>query len=341
MNFKSDNYWGVHPSILEALVAANTGAAGAYGNDTYSEAMRVRLSELFEHDVTCFLVGTGTVCNSLCLTAICPPYGTIYATDESHINTDECLAPSLFTGGSKLVTASKTPSKLDLDALRRHLADARDNIPHQSPPFAISVTQSTELGLVYSLDELRAIGAFAKEAGLKLHLDGARFGNAVAALGCSPAETTWKIGVDIMSFGVTKGGGLMGEVVVIFNQELAHNFEYIHKRAGQLLSKTRFFAAQVIAYLKDDLWLKLARNANAMAQKLNEGIVSLSKCRILYPVQANEIFVAMDAAVAGKLREKGFEFYDWPGDAYRLVTSWATTDEMVGAFIAALKEATQ
>jgi threonine aldolase len=303
--------------------------------------MRVRLSEVFEREVTCFLVGTGTVCNSLCLSAICPPYGTIYATTESHINNDECNAPYLFTGGSKLLTVSKTPSKLDLAFIRQHCASARGSKPHQSAPYAISVTQSTDLGLIYSREELKEIGDFAKEANLRLHLDGARFGNALVALGCTPAETTWKVGVDIMSFGVTKGGGLMGEVVVIFNEDLVKDFAYLHKRAGQLISKTRYFAAQVIAYLKDDLWLKLARNANEMAKKLVTGLEAIPNVRVLYQVQANEIFLEMPKPAADKLLEQGFEFYGWEGGSYRLVTSWATTEEMVNNFIASLQRAMQ
>jgi threonine aldolase len=338
MNFKSDNYWGVHPSILDAIVAANTGSAGSYGHDTYSEQLQSRMSQIFEKDVSVFLVGTGTVCNSLALAAICPSYGMILCSREAHINTDECNAPSLFTGGSKIAAASSIPSKIDIDFVRTRIAKANGFVPHENPPHAISITQSTELGLVYTLEEMKAIGDLAKQGGLRVHLDGARFANALVALQCTPAEMTWKVGVDILSFGVTKNGGLMGEVVVIFDPVIAKNFEYLHKRAGQLLSKTRFFAAQVLAYLKDDLWLTMARTANEMAKKLADGIKEIPNLKLALPVEANELFVEMPSSLAKALWEQGFEFYEWNDGQYRFVTSWATTEEMVDKFLTAMKE---
>jgi threonine aldolase len=339
MNFKSDNYWGVHPSILDAIVAANTGSAGSYGHDTYSEALRVRLSQIFEREVSVFLVGTGTVSNSLALAALCPSYASIFCSKEAHINTDECNAPALFTSGSKIVAASSSPSKIDLEFVRAAIAHSANKVPHTNPPRAISITQSTELGRVYSIEEMKAISEVAKQAGLRIHLDGARFANALVFLGCTPAEMTWKVGVDIVSFGVTKNGGLMGEAIVIFDPMLAKDFEFLHKRAGQLLSKTRFFAAQIIAYLKDDLWLNMAKNANSMAKRLAAGIAEIPNLKITVPVEANEIFVQMPSEIASKLWEQGFEFYSWDDGVYRLVTSWATTEEMVTNFLAALKEA--
>lgn len=342
MNFKSDNYYGVHPSILQAIVDANPGSAGSYGHDTYSEEMTRRLAEVFEHDVVCFLTCTGTVCNSLCLSAICPPYGTIYCTKEAHICNDECNAPAFFCCGAKMVECNASPSKLDIDAVKRDMEWSYGNPPHSTKPSCITITQSTELGLVYTLDELKRIGEFAHANGLHLHLDGARFANALESLKCTPAEMTWKVGVDVMSFGATKNGGLMGEVVIFFNKELAKNFEYIHKRAGQLMSKTRFFAAQIIAYLKDDLWRKLARHSNDMAKQLEAVLSKVEGVEVTLPVEANELFVRMPKTVAEEMWALGAEFYEWDTkeSVYRLVTSWATTPEMIDNFVAALKKAT-
>ena len=341
MNFKSDNYFGVHPSILQAICDANSDSAGSYGHDKYSAEMERRLAEVFEHDVKCFLTSTGTACNSLCLSAICPPYGTIYCTKEAHICNDECNAPAFFGCGSKMVECNASPSKLDIGAIKRDMDWAFGNPPHSTKPSCITITQSTELGLVYTLDELKKIGDFAHANGLRVHMDGARFANALESLKCTPAEMTWKVGVDVMSFGATKNGGLMGEVVIFFNQDLAKDFEYLHKRAGQLLSKTRFFAAQIVAYLKDDLWRKLAQHSNGMAKKLEAELAKVDGVDVVYPVDANELFVRMPRSVAEGLWAHGAEFYEWDmtESVYRLVTSWATTSEMIDNFVAALKKA--
>lgn len=334
MNFKSDNYYGVHPDILQGIIDANGGDAGSYGHDTYSEQMEEKLSEVFEHKVKCFLTSTGTVCNSLCLSAICPPYGIIFCTKEAHIMNDECTAPSFFTGGAKTITCNASPSKISIEQMEKELNRANGNPPHGCKPACITITQTTELGLVYTLDELKAIGDFAKKHNLNLHLDGARFANALDALGCTPAEMTWKVGVDVMSFGATKNGGLMGEVVIFFNEELAKNFEFLHKRAGQLLSKTRFFSAQILAYLKDGLWMKLARHSNQMAKLLEAKLKPLTAVKITAPVEANEVFVTMSRKMAEALWEQGVQFYEWEGDnLYRLVTSWATTEEMIDKLV--------
>lgn len=336
-NFKSDNYFGVHPKIFEGMIAANEGAAGSYGHDKYSEELKETLSRVFEHDITFFLASTGTVSNCLCLSALCPHYGTVYCTKEAHINNDECNAPGFFLKGGKLMTFTNpnSPSKIDLESIEKDIEWSNGNVPHTTKPACITITQSTELGQVYSLKELEEIGKFARKHNLHLHMDGARFSNALATLNCTPASMTWKIGVDVLSFGCTKNGGLMGEVIIFFNQELAKDFEYIHKQSGQLLSKTRFFSAQVLAYLKDDLYLQLARHSNQMAKKLESGIKQITQLESTMPVEANELFIKIPKSVAEKLWENGFEFYPWDMSlgTYRLVTSWATQEEAIDLFI--------
>lgn len=336
-NFKSDNYFGVHPKIFEGMIAANEGSAGSYGHDKYSEELKEKLAQLFEHEVTFYLVSTGTISNCLCLSALCPSYGSVYCTKEAHINNDECNAPGLYLNGGKLMTFTNpnSPSKIDLKTIENDIEWSNGNIPHTTKPSCITITQSTELGQVYSLAELKEIGAFCKQHKLNLHMDGARFGNALVSLNCTPAEMTWKIGVDVLSFGCTKNGGLMGEVIIFFNQELAQNFDYIHKHSGQLLSKTRFFSAQVLAYLKDDLWIHLAKHSNSLADKLGKGIEKIHQIQLVVPVQANEVFVRMPKEVAETLWKNGFEFYPWDlkEGTYRFVTSWATSEQDVDLFV--------
>ncbi|OHT08860.1 threonine aldolase [Tritrichomonas foetus] len=343
-NFKSDNYFGVHPQIWEAMMGANEGSAGSYGHDKYTEELKEKLTELFEHDVSIFLVSTGTISNCLSISALCPPYGTVYSTEEAHINNDECNAPGFYLNGSRvsMCTDPSRPSKLDLSKIEFDIKNSLDNRPHKTKPSCITVTQSTELGQVYSLAELREIQDFAKKYNLKIHMDGARFANALVTLGCTPAEMTWKVGVDILSFGCTKNGGLMGEVIVIFNKDIAEEFDYLHKRSGQLLSKTRFFAAQVLGYLRDDLWLKMARHSNSVAKKFEELLKEVPALSSTTEVPANELFIKMPKEVAEALWAEGFEFYVWDvaASSYRFVTSWATSEESVVEFIKAAKRIT-
>jgi threonine aldolase len=253
---------------------------------------------------------------------------------------DECTAPGLFIGGVKMIACSSSPSKIDPNLVRSEVARARGNPPHAGKPGCISVSQPTELGRVYTLDELKQIGDVARELGLGVHMDGARFANALVHLGCTPAEMSWKVGVDVLCFGVTKNGGLMGEVVIIFDPQRATDFEFVLKRAGQVMSKARFFAAQVSAYLKDDLWLALARHSNGLAGKLAAGIAeNLKSVKATHTPATNELFVTMPRNVAEGLWSLGIEFYEWDVAAslYRLVTSWATTDQMVADFIETAK----
>jgi threonine aldolase len=331
MNFKSDNAAGVCPEIMKALEVANIGFATSYGEDDYSKQLAKKVAEIFEHEVTIFLTSTGTAANCLSLSAIAPAYGTIYCHTNAHINTDECGAPELLIG-AKLTVLGGAAGKINVQDLENQILFDADIRPHASKPAAISVTQLTEGGTVYSLQELQNIHACAQRHGLYVHMDGARCANALVSLGCTSAQMTWKSGIDVLSFGATKNGAMMAEMVVIFNQELAKDFDYRHKRAGQLLSKTRFEAAQFLAYFEHDLWLKNARHSNAMAQQLAAHMTAVPGVSIDHEIQGNELFVNMPSALADYLLQKGAHFYSWGPGVYRLVTSWATTAEEVAAF---------
>jgi threonine aldolase len=262
-------------------------------------------------------VATGTAANSLALAAICPPYGGVVCHREAHINVDECGAPEFYTHGAKLMTASGPGAKLTPEAIRGVIDPIRDDV-HQVQPHAISITQATEYGLVYTPAEVAAIGTLAKERGLGLHMDGARFANAVAHLGCAPADVTWKAGVDVLSFGFVKNGGMSAEALIFFKPELAAATHYRRKRAGLLSSKGRYAAAQILAMLEGDLWLANARAANAGARLLAEAAGG----RLVYPVEANEVFLQVTGEEAASLRALGFDFYDWGVGEARLVVSW-------------------
>jgi len=339
MNFKSDNVASVHPLIMQAIVDANTGMACSYGHDSYSEEMQKVMSQVFEKEVFPFLVCSGTSANSLALSAICPPYAEIYCSNDAHILHDECNAPGLFTHGARLVPSTSTPSKINVESIVASCEWAKNNRPHACKPGCVTITQTTELGQVYSLEEIQKVAKVAHENGMKLHMDGARFTNAMVSLGCTPAEMTWKSGVDVISFGATKNGGMMGEVVLFFDEKLAHDFDYIHKRGGQLMSKTRFFASQMIAFFKDDLWIKLAKHSNQMAKKLENGIKDSEKVKIVHPVVANELFVKAKRTDIQKLWDQGALFYEWniKEDLYRFVTSWATKESEIEAFTALIR----
>lgn len=340
MNFASDNIAGVHPDILAALTRANDGAAASYGGDALTKKVEQKFSEIFERDVAVFFVATGGAANSLALSQMTPPWGMILCHQESHIQMDECGAPELFTGGAKLLPLEGDAAKLSPETIRAALAGFPDRAPHGMPASAISITQASECGAVYSVDEVTAIGRLAREKSLALHMDGARFANALAALDCTPAEITWKAGVDVLSFGGTKNGCLMAEAVVFFDPAQAKNFIFRRKRAGQLLSKMRFVAAQFDAYFENDLWLAMARHANATAQKLSEGLAAIDGCKVWYPVQANAVFASFTPTIEARLIAAGAVFYPWvtPGDPAkgamrRLLCSFATREEDVEGFI--------
>lgn len=340
MNFCSDNVAGIAPEILAAISAANTGASASYGADQWTAKLDRHLAEIFERKVTAFPIVTGTAANALALSVMTPPYGAVYCHDEAHIAVDECGAPEMYTGGAKLKTLGGVNGKLTAETLARALVDARAGDVHHVQPAAISLTQATEAGTAYQAAEVSALSAIAHQHGLKVHMDGSRFANAVTHLNQSPAELTWKSGIDALSFGATKNGAMGAELVVFFDDALAQSFAFRRKRAGHLISKMRFVSAQLDAYFTDGLWLRLARHANAMAQRLVQGLTTLPGVKLLYPVEANEIFVQLPVPTVEALREAGFAFYDWPGSpagTIRLVTAFNTEQQAVDQFLATAK----
>lgn len=334
--FASDNVTPACPEVMEAIVAANTGVAASYGDDRWSSRLKDKLCEVFETDVVVFPVVTGTASNALALSALTPPYGKIYCHELSHINTDECAAPEFFTGGAKLIALRGEGGKISANRLGSAIR-GRDNV-HLAQPAAVSVTQACETGTVYRFDEISAIAETAHGQGLHVHMDGARFANALATLDVSPAEMTWKAGVDVLSFGGTKNGCFAAEAVVFFKPELATRMPYLHKRAGQLLSKMRFVAAQLEAYLSDDLWLRNARHANAMAGRLSEGLAALDGLELAYPTESNEVFARLSGALVKGLHDDGFEVNEGEldGSAARFVTAWNTNSNDVDGLLASL-----
>lgn len=314
--FFSDNAALVHPKVMEAVASANE-VDSAYDGDRWSRRLDEVFSGLFGRPVAALWVATGTAANSLALAALAKPHQGILCHREAHIETDESGAPGFYTGGAKLMLLGGEGAKLTPAAIEAHLATIRPDV-HQVQAAAISITNATEYGLVYRPEEVAALGDLAKGRRLGLHVDGARFANAAASLGCHPSELTWKAGVDVLSFGCVKNGGMNAEALVFFDTGLAEETRFRRKRAGHLQSKGRYLAAQVLALLADGLWLENARAANAAARV----IARAAGKRLLYPVEANEIFLRLDRTEAAKLRASGFEFYDWGEGAARLVTSW-------------------
>lgn len=338
MNFCSDNVTGISPEILTALADVNKGAAMPYGEDECTKRLNTKFAELFETEVTVFPVTTGTAANALALSVIVPPFGAVYCHPTAHINVDECGAPEFYTGGAKLITLPGSNGKLYAQKLQNAIALSGIGVVHHVQPAAISITQATEAGTVYSIDEVKHLAEIAHIHNLKLHMDGARFANAVAALKCSPADITWRCGVDVLCFGATKNGALAAEAVIFFNRDLAQSFSYRRKRSGHLLSKMRFLSAQLEAYITNDLWLKNAAHANKMADKLVTGLTNLPGVELCYPVDANEIFIQLPETVIAKLIKDGFQFYRWEGEhstIVRLVTAFDTTEESVDALLKA------
>ena len=344
MNFASDNHYGASPEILAALAAIGQAPTSAYGADPLTARVTQRLSAIFEREVAVFPVINGTSANALALATLVPPHGAVLCHAEAHIAVDECGAPEFFTHGAKLVPIEGEGAKLAPATIRAALKHFQKGFVHHAQPAAISLTQSTELGTVYSTDELQAIAALARDEGLKLHIDGARFANALVSLGCTPAEATWKSGVDVLSFGATKNGALAAEAVILFDPKEARDFAYRRKKSGHLLSKMRFVSAQLDAYLADALWLDNARRANALAQRLAQGLAQARDIEIAHPVSANAVFARMPAVLAQKMRAAGAVFYDWgaPADTRvlaRLMLSFATPDEDVARLIDVARDA--
>ena len=340
MNFASDNTAPISPEILQAIAEANTGTVPSYGADPFTARLAAAAREIFETDLALYPVATGTAANALALATLVRPYGAVICYEEAHIATDEGGAPEFYMGGAKLVTVPSATGRITAGQVGATMQRAKDGGVHHVLPEAVSITQSTEWGTVYDIGQVAEIGAEARRHGLQLHMDGARFANALVGLGCTPAEMTWKAGVDVLSFGATKNGALAAEAVIFFKPELAVGFERRRKRAGQLWSKQRFLSAQLLGYLKDGLWLRHAAHANAMAQRLARGLAGIGGVQLVQAVQANELFVAMPEAMIAALEQAGAVFYRWidvPGVAQpviRLVTSFASTAAEVDRFLA-------
>ena len=333
MRFFSDNAAAAHPAVIEAIAASNR-LDTAYDGDEWSRKLDGAFSELFEREVRALWVSTGTAANCLALAALCPPYGGIICHRDAHIEVDEAGAPGFFTGGAKLILIDGPGAKVAPDAVEAAISGIRKDV-HQVQPKVLSITNATEYGLTYSAEEVRALGEVAKRHGLAFHMDGARFANAVVTGGSTPADLSWRAGVDAMSFGFVKNGGLNAEAIILFRTELAEEIAIRRKRAGHLSSKGRMLAAQILALLENDLWLDNARTANAAAQAIG----SAAGKRLVYPVEANEIFVRATAEQADSLRDQGFDFYDWGPDEIRFVTSWDSDSrsvELLASAIAAL-----
>lgn len=329
--FASDNNAGVCPEAWDALAEANRGHARGYGDDPWTDQASDLIRDVFETDCEVFFVFNGTAANSLALASLCQSYHSILCHEIAHVETDECGAPEFFSNGTKVLLLSGEHGKIDPRAIER-MVKRRTDI-HYPKPRAVSVTQATELGTVYKLDELRAIGDMAKQLGLKLHMDGARFANAVASLGVKPSEITWKVGVDVLCFGGTKNGTHVGDAVVFFNRDLAVEFDYRCKQAGQLASKMRFLSAPWVGMLQHGAWLRRAAHANRMAELLHDQLKSIPQLKILFPREANSVFVELPPSVVTGLRERGWFFYNFIGwGGARLMCSWDTTEEDVTQF---------
>ena len=330
MRFFSDNAAPVHPKVMQAIADANH-VDTAYDGDNWSAQLDARFGEMFGCEVAVLWVATGTAANCLALTSLCQPHQGIICHREAHIEVDECGAPGFYTGGAKLMLVEGDGAKVAPATLTGLLGTIRDDV-HQVQAAALSITNATEYGLVYTPSEVSALSALCKQRGLGLHMDGARFANAVASLECHPADVTVRAGVDVLSFGFAKNGGMGAEALVYFDPAMADAARYRRKRAGHLQSKGRFLAAQLLAMMEDDLWLENARAANAAAKI----IADAAPDRLMHPVQANEIFIRLTGNEAALLRHQGFDFYDWGEGAARLVTSWHHTADDVAPLAKAI-----
>ena len=322
--FASDNVTAACPEVMEATNQANMGNIESYGHDKWSKVLDKKFSELFEKDVKVFTAVTGTAANSLALSSITPSFGNIYCHKISHINVDECGAPEFFTGGAKLISIDGVNGKLNADELKKNIKGS--GVVHNTQPSSVSITQSCETGVIYKPDEILNITQVAKENGMKIHMDGARFSNAIASLNKSPAEVTWKSGIDVLTFGGTKNGCMDAEAIIFFNSKDANNFKYLQKRSGQLLSKTRFLSSQLDAYITNEVWLKNAKHANSMAKNLSENLSKINSLELTYPTESNEIFIKIPKNIQDHLNKNGYSAI--PDDMFdgsiRFVTAWNT-----------------
>jgi threonine aldolase len=337
VNFYSDNVSGISPEIMQALLEANRSQAQPYGADELTRQAKDALSALFEREVWIFPVSTGTAANALATAVITPPWGAIYASQTAHIDISECGAAEFFTGGAKIVLVASEHGRMQPDALEATLAGAGKGLANRVQPSGLSLTQATERGTVYSLDHLNRLIEIGKKSGLKIHMDGARFANASAKLRVKPAELTWRLGVDVLSFGLTKNGALGVEAVICFRQDMAEEMRYRQRRAGQVYSKMRFASAQLLAYVKNGLWLKNAENANAMGLRLSQGLVQVPGIRLEETTEINQIFVSMPERMIAGMEKAGIGLNRRGGTQVRFVTAWSTTEAEVDGAIEAAK----
>ena len=336
-HFASDNYAGICPEALQALLSANNGHASAYGDDDWTRRVSDRLRELFATDCDVYFVFNGTAANSLALASLCQSYHSVICHELAHVATDECGGPEFFSNGSKLLSAKGENGKLTPDAILE-VIERRSDI-HYPKPRVVTLTQVTEVGTLYRTDEVAAIAELAHSKGLRVHMDGARFANAIAALGVTPADMTWRAGVDVLCFGGTKMGLPVGEAVVFFDRSLAEDFAYRCKQAGQLASKMRFLSSPWLGILEGDTWLRHARHANDMAQRLSTGLAKIPGASLMFPTEANGVFASLSPAVQDGLRERGWRFYSFIGaGGSRFMCAWDTTPERVDALLADLRE---
>ena len=339
MNFASDNAVPVAPAVMDAILEANAGSAPSYGADGWTARAEAAMAEVFEHEVAAFLVPTGTAANALAIAHLTPPWGAVFAHHGAHVLEDECNAPAFFSGGAQFIALAGEAGKIAPETLTAELARIGGRSQHRSRPACLTLTQATEAGTVYTRDQTAALAELAHAHGMGVHMDGARLANALVHLGCSPAEATWRAGVDVLSLGATKNGALMAEAVIFFNPAEAEDFVLRRKRAGHLLSKHRFAAAQFLALLTDGLWLDLAGRANAAATRLGAGLAALPGCRLAHPVEANEVFVHLPVALMERLLAGGAVFYPWRPEApdgtrlARFVTAWSTEPSEVESLL--------
>jgi threonine aldolase len=340
-HFASDNYAGICPEAFAAMAEANHGHEVSYGDDTWTEKASDLLRDIFETDCEVFFVFNGTSANSLSLASLCQSYHSILCHEIAHVEGSECGAPEFFANGTKVLLLPGAGGKVDAKAIEKAV-NKRTDI-HYPKPRALSLTQATEVGTVYSLDELHELAAVARRFDLRIQMDGARFANAVVSLGLTPKQATWQAGVDVLCFGGTKNGLAVGEAVVFFNHELAREFDYRCKQGGQLASKMRFLSAPWVGVLKDGAWLRHAKHANAMAQRLDAAIRNLPGISVSYAVQSNGVFVKIPDPIVDAMHQRGWKFYTHIGgwEESRLMCSWDTTIEDVDGFARDLKELVQ
>ena len=338
VKFASDNVAGACPEVLDALMKANEGDSAPYGNDDYSKVLQEKFSEIFEKEVIVYPTASGTAANALALSTMTPVFGNIYCHKLAHINTDECGAPEFYTGGAKLIPLTGINGKITPEELEKNISGT--GIVHHTQPSSVSITQVCETGEVYELDEIKKIADVANKHKLNMHMDGARFANALVTLNCTPAEMTWKSGIDVLSFGATKNGCIAAEAIIFFKPELVGNISFLMKRAGHLLSKMRFVSAQLDAYISNDVWLKNAKQANEMGKKLSDGLVKHNSIKLAYPTQANEVFAKFPREMIEHLNSLGYKMNEdeLDGQAVRLVAAWNTLNSDVESFLESINQ---